>query len=295
MNWLSTYIKTYFRIVTSATKNFRAQHIPMFSSALTFTTLLAFVPFFAILFLSAHKLGYLSLLSEVLPKINNQLVLGIPDDNIKQFIHQLRIVKFEKVGYLGIFFIFISFLISIGHIEKSMNVIWNVKKSRNWWTRIWAYSPFLIILVLYILVISWILVKLRNVIQFSFLAPIGGAIPKSVGMGGSIITILALTWLFLFMLFYIIPYTKVSVKSSIIGTTFTLAVLIFYYILVTKIHKLIFINYSIIYGAFAFIPITLLALYINWFIVLFGVSLTHSHQVVTQKLHQHTGKSGKNV
>ncbi|MGM0432875.1 MAG: YihY/virulence factor BrkB family protein, partial [Spirochaetota bacterium] len=84
-------------------------------------------------------------------------------------------------------------------------------------------------------------------------------------------------WLFLFILIFAVPNTKVKMRSALIGSvvgtvSFQLVSQIFSRV-VLKV-----VDYSIIYGSFAAILITLIWIYLWWIIIFGAVEVAYVHQ-----------------
>ena len=82
----------------------------------------------------------------------------------------------------------------------------------------------------------------------------------------------------LFTILYIVmPYTKVKVRSGIIGAI--IAGILFQIVQIGYIHFQIGVSrYNAIYGSFAAIPLFILWLQLSWLIVLFGAKITFAIQ-----------------
>ncbi len=153
-------------------------------------------------------------------------------------------------------------------IERAFNNIWHVPRGRNFLHRMinyWALvtlGPLLIAVGIYIATKSATLGRIQQTI-LSNVAP-------------TLLSYLVSTVAF-FLLYFVLPNTKVKAKSAIWGAAVAALVWVVARILfgysVTQ-WKL----YSTLYGALALIPITVLWIYITWLIVLFGLQLTFTTQ-----------------
>jgi len=152
-------------------------------------------------------------------------------------------------------------------IERTFNRIWHVHRGRTILQRIvyyWAtltLAPLLLGLGLYISARYGAAEKLGA----GLLYYPGAVLPYVVSVSA------------LFLLYLLMPNTKVSGKSAIwaaavAGLAWMGAKWIF------KIYVTVLIPYSRIYGIMGLVPLTVLWIYITWLIVLFGVQLTFTTQ-----------------
>ena len=136
-------LKRYGQILYDSLIAFRTNQVPVRAAALTYTTLLAFIPFFIILSTTAGELGYLDLLSQFLPELTRILGLVVPIDKIQEIIKHAQNIKMANLGIVGSVFLLISFFLAMSNLEKAMNIIWGIRKHRNWLKRMYIYIPFL--------------------------------------------------------------------------------------------------------------------------------------------------------
>ncbi len=174
------------------------------------------------------------------------------------------------VKLFSIFFVIWAALALLSTIEKAFNRIWHVGKIRgflqrtiNYWALL-TLGPLLIAIGIYLTTRYSYLGKFLR--TFTFVTP-------------AILSFL-ITTIALFLLYFILPNTKVKARPAIWGAAvaaivWVIAKNLFGYC-VTEM-KL----YNTVYGVLALIPITVLWIYITWLIVLFGLQLTFT----TQHLH----------
>jgi membrane protein len=155
--------------------------------------------------------------------------------------------------------------------ERSFNNIWHVGRGRNFLHRIinyWALltlGPLLLGVGIYVTTIA---ARYRIVGQFqeTVLAHFG---PVAVSYVLSVVAF--------FLLYFVLPNTKVKAGAAIWGAAVAALVWILakwaFGLYVTK-----FIPYGKIYGVLGLIPLTVFWIYITWLIVLFGLQLTFTTQ-----------------
>jgi len=155
-------------------------------------------------------------------------------------------------------------------IEKAFNNIWHVGRPRGFLHRIinyWALltlGPLLLGLGIYVSTSIALLGRLGHAI-FSDFATVVSYIIATVAF---------------FMLYYILPNTKVQAKVALWGAA--LAAFVWsiskwgFTLYITKL-----LPYSTIYGVVGMVPMAVFWIFITWWIVLFGLQLTFTMQHIT--------------
>ncbi|MBF0432639.1 MAG: YihY/virulence factor BrkB family protein [Fibrobacteria bacterium] len=271
------FVLKFLKILYYSLLSFRTNQVPVRASALTYTSLLAFVPIIILLSVFAGKFGYLELVSKVLPSLSDSFGFEVPLDEIQNIITHAQTIKLGGMGAAGSFFLVLSFLLALSNLEKAMNIIWGTKRNRSWAKRFVVYIPFLIFLLLFVLFLSWILVKLKVYLDMLIMQAMGHQI-ETVGFGGVTLGIMFLVWGFINILYVLIPYTKVRLRSAITGATFSTLALFGFFYLMLQFQSYLFMRYSALYGSLAVFPLIMVLLYISWIIILYGVALTYGHQ-----------------
>lgn len=153
-------------------------------------------------------------------------------------------------------------------IERAFNNIWHVARGRTFVQRLincWALltlGPLLLAVSLYLTTKYSLLGELQQTL-------VSMAAPAVVSY---IIAVVAF-----FLLYLILPNTKVRVKPAIWGAAVGALVWVIaknlfgYYVTEWK-------PYGTIYGVMALVPVTVMWIYITWLIVLFGLQLTFTTQ-----------------
>ncbi|MBN2588415.1 MAG: YihY family inner membrane protein [Sedimentisphaerales bacterium] len=207
--------------------------------------------------------------------VNDTNIAAIDPNN--SFLLTKKLDEIVEVFFVGVrkgTVTFVSLLIVIwaaigmlSTIEKAFNNIWHVVKGRNFLQRIinyWALltlGPILLGVGVYITTTNAAFTQLES--SYSDIVPL---------ILSYLISVVAF-----FMLYYILPNTKVCVKPAIWGAA--VAALVWasakwvFGIYVTR-----FIPYSQVYGMLGLIPLSVFWIYVSWLIVLFGLQLTFTTQ-----------------
>jgi membrane protein len=272
------HLMTFLKLLYHSLLRLRANEIPVRAAALTYVTLLAGVPFLVILSIFAAKLGYLSLVTSVLPELQESLGLEVPLERLEEIAKQAQSVRLDRLGILGSLSLLAVFLLSVSGLEQTVNAIWGIEKHRNWLVRMHVYLPFLLFLVSFFLLVSWMLVELKAYLDSLLLAASEYKVDRDVPLLAIAVSVTVFSWFAIGFLYYLIPYTRVRMRSAVIGATVSTAVLSVFVYLMLNLQSLFFTRYSLIYGSLTAFPLLMVVLYFGWVIILYGVILTHGHQ-----------------
>ncbi|MCL1962373.1 MAG: YihY family inner membrane protein [Desulfovibrionaceae bacterium] len=250
---------------TAATlrERFRQDRLSMTASALTFTTVLALVPLFAVVLSVFTAFPIFARLRDALEHwlIDSLIPAGIAS-HVMGYLNQFA-TKASGLGAAGLaalLFTAISLMLTIDH---TLNAIWRVSAPRPLGQRILVYWAALtlgpLVLGASLAITSYVLTASRG-----WLPGIGGGANLLLGAAQFLLMTLGLTLLYRF-----VPHTPVKYKHALAGALFVAAGLglakwgLGFYL--SRVP-----GYSLIYGTFATVPILLLWIYLSWLIVLLG-------------------------
>jgi len=173
-----------------------------------------------------------------------------------------------QIGLFSILIVIWAALSLLATIEKSFNNIWHVATGRNFLHRIISYwalltlGPLILGTGIYVITRYSQFVKLQETV-LSHVAP-------------QILSFFVAMVAF-FLLYFVMPNTKVHFKAAIWGAAVAALVWmaaksIFGYC-ITELGL-----YRTVYGVMALIPMTVVWIYITWLTVLFGLQLTYTTQ-----------------
>ncbi|QTD46598.1 YihY family inner membrane protein [Ottowia testudinis] len=250
---------------TAATlwERFQQDRLGLTASSLTFTTTLALVPFFAVVlsvFTAFPIFGQLRdaleqwLLDSLIPHSISRNVL----DYLTQFASKAS--ELGLAGFAVLTFTAVSLVLTIDH---TLNDIWRVTVKRPLGQRVLIYWAALtlgpLVLGASLAISSYVLTSSRG-----WLPDIGGGTNLALDAVQFVLMTLGLTLLYRF-----VPNTPVKWKHALAGGLFVAVCLA-----LAKWGMGLYLSriptYSLIYGAFAAVPILLLWIYMSWLIVLFG-------------------------
>jgi membrane protein len=244
-------------------ERFSEDRLGLTASSLTFTTLIALVPFFALIL---AMFTAFPMFGKFQAALQQWLLESLVPDNIaRQVLGYLTqfAAKASRLGWFGLLLLAATAFSLVLTIDRTLNQIWRVRRQRAWSQRV---------------VIYWSALSLGPLLMGASLSATSYAISASKGFvtalpGGVGLLIDALQWLLMALgmaaLYRYVPNTTVRWRHALIGgifvsTAFDLAkVLLALYLASVP-------TYSVVYGTFATLPILLIWIYVAWLIVLFG-------------------------
>jgi membrane protein len=229
------------------------------AGSLAFSTLFAMVPFLIVILAFFQAFGGLE---QYYPQVENLLLSSLKEatgSTVTQYLKTtINQVQAKTLGITGLFFLLFSTLGLFRNIDVAFHKIWKIKIKKPFYSRMWLYS--LILMSTPILLAAFI--GLRSVDYVKVM---------SQSVEHQFLFSIWLTF-FLWVLYIVIPDTKVSRIASIVSAIAASAALSVVQGSFLWISLKIF-KQNKIYGSLASFPIFLLWLLVVWYVVLCGVSL----------------------
>ncbi|WP_417219492.1 YihY family inner membrane protein [Achromobacter spanius] len=255
------------------------------ASSLTFTTVLAIVPMLAVVLSLFTAFPVFQEFRVALEDfLTNSLMPPSVSDNIMDYLNQFA-RQASRLTAIGGAFLLVTSLLLIMTIDQAFNDIWHVSRQRPLRQRALVY---------------WAVITLGPVLAGASLWATSFVARESLGLVRDVPEIvsiavsfmpLILTGLGFAALFVVVPNRDVLWRDALIGGAVTAIVLeimksgFAYYL--TR-----FPTYTIIYGAFATLPIFLLWIYLSWLAVLLGAILASSAPLIRlgrRKINRYAG------
>lgn len=255
------------RFLAHLLRRFNQDRCLQIASSLTFTTLLALVPLVTIMLtlLSAFPvfsgLGdqiHAFLLANMLPDKAGKVVSGY----IEQFTGRAG-----RLTALGTIFLAVTAFLMMFTIEHAFNSIWRVSRPRPVAQRILVY---------------WAALTLGPVLIGASLSITSYLVGASLGLtretplaGTAILGLVpfVLTWAAFTLLYYVVPNRAVKPRHALAGGL----VAAFVFELMKRSFAFYVAQiptYTLVYGAFAVIPVFLLWIYFSWVVIVIGALIT---------------------
>jgi membrane protein len=252
------------------------------ASSLTFTTVLGIVPLLAVvlsLFTAFPLFADFRIALENF--LTSSLMPPSVSDTVMLYLNQFA-AKASGLTAVGSLFLIVTSIMLIMTIDEAFNDIWQVERQRPMRQRMLVY---------------WAIISLGPILAGASLwatsvlarESLGhvGELPGAIRFALSFIP-LVITGLGFTALFMVVPNRRVMWKDALAGGFGTAVVLEimrtgFAYYLAR------FPSYTVIYGAFATVPIFLLWIYLSWLAILLGATVAATLPALRQRrwAHQH--------
>lgn len=273
--WQDTRNTLWIRIIKTANltvRSFFDTDLQTRSMALTYMTVLAIVPAFALLFAIGRGFNLqnsiTSFIYSAFPSQHKAIDTAI--SFVDRYLKESSQGIFVGVGLVILLWTLISLLSSI---ESTFNKIWDVRQDRSFYRKITDYTAICLFIPILMICSSGVSIFVSSTVthSFAFLTPVVNSLLDAAPF---FFACLAFT-----LSFFLIPNTKVKFKYAAIagllcGCSFQIVQLLF-------VNGQIYVSkYNAIYGSFAFLPLLLIWLQLSWLILLTGSLLTYSAQNV---------------
>jgi membrane protein len=244
-------------------ERFREDRLGLTASSLTFTTMIALVPFFTValavftafpMFAKLQGAVQAWLVQSLVPEAIARQVLGY----LTQFAGEA-----SRLGAVGVVVLLATALALVLTIDRTLNSIWRVKRPRPLAQRVLIYWAVMtlapLLLGVSLSITSYVVSASRGLV-----AAIPGALQVLLDFAEFMVLAAGLAALYRY-----VPNTPVRSRHAWAGGLFAAAGievarrLLALYLGVVPM-------YSVVYGAFATLPILLVWIYVAWLVVLFG-------------------------
>ena len=253
--WLAT--------LNTLRQRFRDDRLGLTASSLTFTTIIALVPLVTVMLAVFSAFPMFGQFQDALQRFFLQSL--VPDSISRPVLQALTqfAEQSKRVGTVGLVFVVVTALALMSTIDRTLNAIWRVRQMRPLLRRVliyWTATTLGPLLIGVGLSVSTLAIRASR-----------GVVGELPGGLGTVFEILGFALLAGAMagMFHFVPNTHVRWRHALSGglfvaTGFELAKtgLAWYLEQVP--------TYSLVYGAFATVPIFLIWIYLSWVIVLFG-------------------------
>jgi membrane protein len=248
-------------------ERFREDRLGLTASSLTFTTTIALVPFITVALAVFTAFPMFAKFQDVLQKWLIESL--VPDYIARQVLGSLSQFagKASKLGAAGLAVLLGTALALVFTIDRTLNSIWRVRTPRPLGQRVLLY---------------WAAITLGPLVLGASLSMTSYALSASKGLVGGMpggVTLILEVLQFLLVaggmaaMFHYVPNTHVGWGHAWMGGLFVSGCMeVAKKLLALYLSKVP--TYSVVYGAFATVPILLVWIYLAWIIVLLGAALT---------------------
>ena len=244
-------------------RRFREGHCAQVAASLAFTTLLSLVPFVTLVAVVSSKFPQSAHLDAAL---RGFLLDNLLPDKAGKVIAGYAIQFSQKATNLtiaGAFALVVTAVLLMKTIDQVLNQIWMVRSRRPWATRLAAYWMALsfgpILLAGGVFLASVMLSMSLNIVNEPVWLEAAGL---------RFISVAVLSGVFA-MLYYAVPHCSVRLGDAVVAGVLA-AVGLSVMQRLFSFYLIHFPSYTLVYGAFAAVPIFLLWLYLSWIVILLG-------------------------
>lgn len=237
------------------------------ASSLTFTTVLAIVPLLAVilaLFTAFPLFTDFKVSLELF--LTKNLMPPSMSENIMEYLNTFA-QQASRLTTIGVGFLIVTSIMLLMTIDGALNKIWHIRRQRPISQRVLVYWAILTLGPIMLGASLWTTAYLARE-KFGLIDELSLLGSILVPLIPVLMSIMGFT-----LLYYIAPNRKVALKDAMIGGSTTALLLE-----IMKVGFTFYISrfpsYTLIYGAFATIPLFLMWIYLSWLVVLFGASVT---------------------
>jgi membrane protein len=252
-----------WRFARLIARQFQEDRCNRVAQALSYTTLLAVVPFTTVAFAILSVFPVFQQWMGTIQSFIYSHFVPTAGDVVQKYLVQFS-AKSAQLTAIGLVFLIVTALMLMDTIEYTFNEIWRVSTKRSALYRFLTYWAILTlgpILLVTSLSLTSYLVSLPLFRQDMILSTARQLLLSSLPF---IFEVLA------FMLLYAaVPHTRIRIQHAVIGSVFT-AVL---FEIAKRSFAFFVVHYSsyrLIYGAIATLPVFMIWVYLSWVIILIG-------------------------
>ena len=261
------------RTIVLVARGFTSKNLNDKAKALTYSLIFAIVPILAMIVAIAQGFG----VADVIENQLNKSFLGetnlVPTimEMVQRYLDTAQGGVFIGIGILILLWAIYSFFQSV---ETAFNKIWNVHKSRSILRQVTTYVTIVVLIPVIVVCSAGITIFLNTTIESTLHVE---ALHHFFHTSGVKFLQFAMCWLLFTVMYVGIPNTKVRFLSALIpgvimGTLFQLLQMLSVYLIAFLSRT------SIVYGAFATIPILMTWLQYTSLLILIGAEMSYAIQ-----------------
>ncbi|WP_345797991.1 YihY family inner membrane protein [Castellaniella sp. MT123] len=236
------------------------------ASSLTFTTVLAIVPLLAVVLALFTAFPLFAQFHQALETfLGESLLPPSVSDTIMRYLNQFAAQASGLTAVGGAFLVVTSILL-IMTIDEAFNEIWNVARQRPMRQRLLVYWAIISLGPILMGASLWATTVLARE-SLGYIQHLPEGLGLLLELVPFLMSVLGFTALFVF-----VPNCRVLWRDALAGGLGTAAILALMKAAFTW-YLTQFPSYTVIYGAFAILPIFLLWIYLSWLVVLLGATV----------------------
>jgi membrane protein len=238
-------------------------------TAHTTATLLAMVPLFVI---GVAVLSSAPVFADLIDGLKRLVLRNLVPDVARHIIFetlaqfQENAARLTTVGLVGVVFLALMLLL---FIDRTLNGIWRVRRTRPYWVSVLTYVA---------LLLAGPPLMAASAYATTRISPLlGDALGNDPGQYSPLLRVVPtlVTSVALFLLYRLLPHRRVPWLHATIGAVVA-AILFEAAKNVFSIYVRVAPTYNLVYGAFAAVPLFLIWVYVSWLTILLGAEITAS-------------------
>lgn len=261
------------RTIVLVVRGFNNKNLNDKAKSLTYSLIFAIVPILAMIVAVAKGFGVADVIETQLNKSFLDETGMVPTimEMVDRYLETAQDGLFIGIGILILLWAVYSFFQSV---ESAFNQIWNVRKSRSILRQITTYIAIVVLIPVLIVCSAGINIFLHTTVESSLHIE---ALHHFFHTNGVQFLQFVIVWLFFITMYVAIPNTKVRFISALIpgiimGTLFQLLQMLSVYLIAMLSRT------SIVYGAFATLPILMTMLQYTSLLILIGAEMSFAIQ-----------------
>jgi membrane protein len=256
--WLGTLL--------TLVRRFREDRLALTASSLTFTSVISLVPLATVMLALFSAFPMFSTLQETLQRYFVSTL--VPDSIARPVLGAITEFssRASRLGVVGLVALVVSAIALMLTIDRALNAIWRVRKPRPIAQRVLIYWSAMTLGPL-LLGVSLAATSFALTASRGYLGDVPRGLGLVFGVGEFVVVSLGVA-----ALFHYVPNTHVRWRHALVGGVFVATG----FAISKRLLALYFgtvPTYSMIYGAFATVPIFLVWIYLSWIVILLGAVL----------------------
>lgn len=242
-------------------RQFRDDGCTVAAAALTFTTMIAVVPFFAVVYRILSLLPEFAGVGDTVTSFVFETFLPGSSETVLDKVREFS-AKANELTLVGVGVVFVTTMLMLMRMEESFNRIWHVANTRTGMARFLSYWG---IVSFGVPMIGVAVTAASYDFGLNYLADLRGS-PVMEGVRDAVPPLAtALTFT---LLYYAVPSCRVRFDHALVGGIVTTVLL--------TVAKEVFawavpwFQNELVYGAFAALPLFVMGLYLVWVLILVG-------------------------
>jgi len=281
---LNTTLRPWQLAIMVAFKRSLKANTMQLASSLAFSTVFAIVPLLAVVLSIFAALPEFEAFSLALQEyLANNLLPSQVSSNIMEYLNVFA-AQASHLSTIGGIFLVGTIIALVISIDDALNTIWCVQNKRHAARRLFVYILIIVVGPILLSALLWTTAFLARE-SFGHVMHLPALLELSLKLSPFIVSALGFM-----VLFVVVPNTPVLWRDALLGG-FVAALLLEIMKFGFALYVTSFSTYTLIYGAFAAIPVFLLWVYFSWLSVLLGAHVAANLPLLRKQTLQLAGST----